>query len=91
MTMRYLIGGQLVEMSETQAAHWNCGNATAKNMRGATIYLPSRYGCRSYVRDGEVIVEDGLPTGEWVGLWTIVRDANYYREFLEDNPAELTT
>jgi hypothetical protein len=84
---QYEIGGQCVRMTASQAAAWNAGDLTEEALRGATIFLPSRSGGRSYVRDGEVVVEDGLPTGESVSLWSMCEDEKFYAEYLEGNPA----
>lgn len=83
----YEIGGQTITMKPWQAEAWNAGDIDEKTLEGATIFLPSRVGMKSYVRDGEVIVEDGLPTGESASLWSKCEDENYYTEYLEGNPA----
>lgn len=87
----YEIGGQCVHMTAAQAEAWNRGDLDRDAMRGAQVFMPSRVGGRSYVRDGEVVVEDGLPSGEFVDLWTAIdsdgEDTPYYEEFLEGRSA----
>lgn len=44
------------------ARAWNQGRVTDWYRRQMTISIPGRSGGRSYVRDGMIVVMDGLPT-----------------------------
>jgi len=90
----YEIGGICVTMSEAQAAAWNRGNVDADTMRGAYVSVPMRSGGRSYVRDGEVVVEDGQPYEDSVPLWDYIGgdagESENYTRYMEGCEANLT-
>jgi len=69
---RYDIGGVCVTMTEAQAAAWNSGDATEASCRGAYVSVPRHTGDRSCLRDGEVLIWQGLPYEDSVPLWEYI-------------------
>lgn len=68
-TNEYRIGTHSVYMTDEQAAAWNAGDWDESIFDGAILCIPTRHGARSFVRDGEVVVEDGLPCHDEVSLF----------------------
>ena len=89
----YEIGGTCVTMTADQAAAWNRGNITREICEGACVSVPCRSGTTSYVRDGEVVVEDGNPYEEFIPLWDYVGgddgESAEYTNDMEGNSANL--
>ena len=90
-TQKYEIGGVCVRMTADQAQAWNDGDVTAESMAGATVAIPGRVGSSSRLVDGEVVVEDGLPTVEVTDLWSAIdsdgEPTDLYREYMDGMPA----
>lgn len=79
-------------MTAEQAELWNSGDASRETMRGALVHIPSRVGATSNARDGEVVVDDGLPTCEARDFWSAIEnddgtDSDLYRDCMADMPA----
>ena len=89
----YEIGGTCVTMTADQAAAWNRGNITREICEGAYVSVPCRSGTTSYVRDGEVVVEDGNPYEEFIPLWDYIGgddgESAEYTNDMEGNSANL--
>lgn len=89
----YEIGGICVTMTAKQAAMWNAGDVTKETMSGAYVSVPMRFGANSYLRNGEVVVNDGLPYEDTVDLWEYIGgdgDSKDYLEYMDGNEARLT-
>ena len=55
-TYEFEVGGNLVEMTASQAAAWNSADVTAHTMAGAKIFVPA-------------VDRNRIPDGAWVDLW----------------------
>lgn len=66
---QYRIGTHSVYMTAEQADAWNWGEWSEDIFAGAILCIPTRHRAVSYVRDGEVVVKDGLPDHDEVSLY----------------------
>ena len=73
-TNEYRIGTHSVYMTDEQAAAWNDGEWSESIFDGAILCIPTSHGAKSFVRDGEVIVVDGLPGHDEVSLFRWCED-----------------
>lgn len=63
----YRIGGSLtVRMTAAQADTYNAGDMSEAEIKALECSIPTSGADRSYVRDGEVVINPGLP-GSWDG------------------------
>lgn len=85
----YEIGGVCVQMTAEQAERWNSGETNEQDMLLIECAIPSRRGGSSRLIDGEVIVEDGMPTTGTMLLCQALEDSELSR-MMDGMPANRT-
>lgn len=87
-TQEYYIAGQTVTMTHDQAVRWNRDETTDGDLGRILVNVPGRYGATSCVRDGEVVVNAGLPVDHDITMREALTDAEY-RDMFEGEEAYL--
>src|SRR5690606_11327131 len=85
----YEINGVVVHMTTPQASRWNSAETTDEDLDSIKVCVPTTEGAGSYVRDGEVVMVQGMPATKWITMRESLADADL-AGLLENAEAEFS-